>query len=41
MSRANHLTRDFLLLSKVLNPELVKGPWTDEEDAKVINCYSE
>jgi hypothetical protein len=22
---------------KVLNPELVKGPWTAEEDAKVID----
>ncbi|RXM90792.1 Myb-related protein B [Acipenser ruthenus] len=27
---------------KVLNPDLVKGPWTKEEDEKVIelvNCY--
>jgi hypothetical protein len=24
----------------VLNPELVKGPWTAEEDAKVIDLVS-
>jgi hypothetical protein len=25
---------------KVLNPELVKGPWTAEEDAKVIDLVN-
>lgn len=27
-------------LSQVLNPELVKGPWTTEEDAKVIDLVN-
>jgi len=26
---------------KVLNPELVKGPWTKDEDAKIIELVGE
>lgn len=29
-----------LFLPKVLNPELVKGPWTSEEDARVIDLVN-